>query len=301
MNKEKKGMLAAAVAYSIFGFSYLFAKMALNVEGVEPMILLCSRSAVSFIVLNLLVALRIFKINFKGKNMWPAIVLGLLQPLIFSTLENYGVKFTTTSFTGLIASISPVFSAILGVFLLREKPNWKQWLCIILSISGVMMVSLGGGNEGQNTVIGCVCLIAAYLVAALYSILSRKLSEGFTSVELTYVMFTVGFIGFTAMTFATYRGETIPMLANALSHNTFVISSLYLGVLSAILAYVLINYAVATLPVSRATIFSSFTTIISVLSGVIIMKDPFTWVSAVAFVLILFGVYGVNQFAAKTE
>lgn len=299
MSTEKKGMLAATVAYCIFGFSYLFAKMALSIDGVEPMILLCSRSTVSFVVLNLLVFTKVFKINFRGKNIWPAILLGLLQPLIFSTLENYGVKFSTTSFTGLIASISPVFSAILGVFLLREKPNWKQWICIVLSISGVMMVSLGGGNEGQNTVIGCVCLITAYLVAALYSILSRKLSKGFTSVELTYVMFTVGFVGFSSMTFATYRGETIPMLMNAWSHDTFVIASLYLGILSAIVAYILINYAVANLPVSRATIFSSFTTIISVLSGVIIMHDAFGWVSVVAFILILFGVFGVNQFVTK--
>lgn len=301
MTSEKKGMLAATVAYCIFGFSYLFAKLALSVEGVEPMILLCARNTVSFIVLNLLVLTRIFKINFRGKNIWPAVCLGLLQPLIFSTLENYGVKFSTTSFTGLIASLAPVFSAILGVFLLREKPNWKQWLCIALSIAGVMMVSLGGGNDGQNTVIGCVCLILAYLVAALYSILSRKLSKGFTSVELTYVMFTVGFIGFTSMAFITYRAATVAMLVNAFSNRTFLISSLYLGILSAIVAYVLINYAISQLPVSRATIFSSFTTIISVLAGIIIMKDPFTWVSGVAFVLILFGVYGVNQFARKSE
>ena len=63
MSTEKKGMLAATVAYCIFGFSYLFAKMALNVEGVEPMILLCSRSTVSFVVLNLLVFTKVFKIT----------------------------------------------------------------------------------------------------------------------------------------------------------------------------------------------------------------------------------------------
>lgn len=298
MSEERKGMLAATIAYSIFGFSYLFAKMALSVEGVEPMILLCSRSTVSFIVLNLLVLLRVFKINFKGKNIWPAILLGLLQPLIFSTLENYGVKFSTTSFTGLIASLAPIFSAILGVFLLREKPNWKQWLCIVLSIAGVAMVSLGG-DGGQNTIIGCLCLIGAYLVAALYSILSRKLSKDFTSVELTYVMFTVGFIGFTAMTFATYRGNTIPMLTSALSNQTFVISSLYLGILSAIVAYILINYAISKLPVSRATIFSSFTTLISVASGILIMDDDLTFTVGLSFLLILVGVYGVNYFAKK--
>ena len=300
MNTEKKGMLAAAVAYSIFGFSYLFAKMALSIDGVDPMILLCSRSTVSFVVLNLLVLTKVFKVHFKGKNIWPAILLGFLQPLIFSTLENYGVNFTTTAFTGLVASIAPVFSSILGVFLLGEKPNWKQWLCIVLSISGVIIVSLGG-DGGNNTLAGCLCLVGAYLVTALYSNLSRKFSQGFTSIELTYVMFTVGFIGFSTMTFATHGMQTISIILTAAGNKSFIIACLYLGILSAIAAYILINYAVSKLPVSRATIFSSFTTIISVLSGIIIMKDPFTWVSIVAFILILFGVYGVNRFADKNE
>jgi C1A family cysteine protease len=29
------------------------------------------------------------------------------------------------------------------------------------------------------------------------------------------------------------------------------------------------------------------------------MRDPFTWVSTLAFALILLGVWGVNRFAAK--
>ena len=41
MNNEKKGMLAAGIAYAIFGVSYLFSKMALEVA--EPVTLLCCR------------------------------------------------------------------------------------------------------------------------------------------------------------------------------------------------------------------------------------------------------------------
>ena len=41
MTEERKEMLAAGIAYSIFGLSYLFSKMALGVA--EPLILLCVR------------------------------------------------------------------------------------------------------------------------------------------------------------------------------------------------------------------------------------------------------------------
>ena len=67
MSEDKKGMLAAGVAYSIFGLSYLFSKMALNIT--EPMILLVARFSVTIIVLNLLVVFRVLKLNFKGKNL----------------------------------------------------------------------------------------------------------------------------------------------------------------------------------------------------------------------------------------
>ena len=66
MNDEQKGMLAAGTAYTIFGLSYLFSKMALNIA--EPLILLCARFTVTFIVLNLLVLTGAMKLNLRGKS-----------------------------------------------------------------------------------------------------------------------------------------------------------------------------------------------------------------------------------------
>ena len=78
------------------------------------------------------------------------------------------------------------------------QPNAKQWLCIAVSISGVMMVSLGT-SSGENTLLGCLCLLGAYLCGSIYSILVRKLSKDFTAFELTYVMFTEGFLFFAVL------------------------------------------------------------------------------------------------------
>lgn len=296
MSTERKSMLAAGVAYSIFGLSYLFSKMALGVT--EPMILLFVRFTITFLILNILVLTKVMKLNLRGKNLLGPILVGILQPVLYFILENYGLKYTTTSFTGIVSSISPIFTAILGVILLKEKPNLKQWICIVLSIIGVTMVSLGTPG-GENTLTGCLCLLGAYLVGALYSILIRSLSKQFSAFELTYIMFVIGFVFFAALTFGQYGGDTLPMLTTALSNGKFILSALYLGGASSVVAYLLANYALAHLPVTRATIFNSFATLVSVLSGVILMNDPFTVISAIAFLLILAGVTGVNSFADK--
>ena len=294
MTEEKKGMLAASLGYGIFGLSYLFSKMALNIT--TPMILLCVRFTITFLVLNLLAVTRIIRIDFKGKSLIGPICLGLLQPVLYFIFENYGLSYTTTSFTGMISSVSPVFTAALGALILREMPNRRQWLCILVSILGVLMVSLRSGG-GQNTWLGCLCLVIAYLSGAGFALLSRKMSKQFSPFELTYIMFTVGFVFFLGGAFVQHGAETLPMIQTALGNSSFIIAVLFLSLASSVCAYMLCNYALARLPVARMTIFNNVSTVVSVVAGVLVMGDPFTLTSVIAFVLILAGVWGVNHFA----
>ncbi len=296
MSGEKKGMIAASLAYVIFGLSYLFSKVALGI--VEPILLLAIRFTVTFLILNLLVLTRVLKLNLRGKKLGGPILLGILQPVLYFILENYGLKYTTTSFTGMLSALAPIFTTVVAALILKEIPNRKQWLCICISISGVLMVSLKTGG-GENTILGCVILVAAYFSGAFFSILSRKLSKEFSAFELTYIMFTVGFVFFGALAFAQNGEKTLPLAMDALSRSEFVIAVLYLGGLSSVGAYMLSNYSLAKLPVARSSIFQNLSTVVSVLAGVVIMGDPFGWVSLIAFALILVGVWGVNLFAEK--
>lgn len=298
MNSEKKGMLAAGIAYAIFGVSYLFSKMALDVA--EPVTLLCCRFFVTVLVMNLLVGTRLVKLNLKGKSLLGPVLLGVSQPILYFVLENYGLEYTTTSFTGMVSSVGPVFTAALGALMLKERPNLRQWLCIAVSISGVMMVSLGGSG-GENTLAGCLCLLGAYLCGSLYSILVRKLSKDFSAFDLTYVMFTEGFLFFAALLLIQNGAGTGAVILSAVSHSQFIISALFLGGVVSIGAFLLVNYSLARIPVARSAIFNCMSTLFSVLAGVIVMKDPFTWVSAVSFVLMMAGMWGVNHFADKAE
>lgn len=295
MNNERRAMLAAAAAYCIFGLSYLFSSVALDVVG-DPVILLAIRFCITFVALNILVATKIMKLELKGKNLLPPVLLGVLQPVLYFFMENYGLMYTSTAFTGMVSSVSPVFSALLGAVMLKEMPTRRQWIFIFVSIIGFMMVSLGA-NEGENTLPGCLCLIGAYASGAFYSILVRKLSRIFSAFELTYIMFTVGFAFFGGFAFVKYGGETVAIISGALGNGRFIGSALYLGVLASVFAYMMANYSLRHLTVARSTIFTSFSTVVSVVSGVVILGNNFTVLYGIAFVLMLIGVWGVNRYA----
>ena len=264
------------------------------------MVLLCVRFGVTVIALNLMVAFRVVKLELKGKKLGGAIVLGLLQPVLYFIFENYGLSFTTTSFAGMMSSISPVITAVLGAVLLKERPTLKQWVCIGISVSGVMLMTLRPGG-GQNTLAGCLCLVGAYFAGSLYTLLSRRLSRQFKPFDLTYVMFIIGFVFFTGGAVAENGADTLRVIAGALRHPEFVGGILFLSLLSSVGAFLLINYSLARLPVARAAIFNNLTVVVSMLAGVLIMKDPFGWMTALASVLILAGVWGVNRFGAETK
>jgi len=196
----------------------------------------------------------------------------------------------------MISALCPIFTAVLGAIFLRERPNRIQWLFSCVSILGVLLVSFGGSG-GQNTVLGCVCLLGAYFSGSFYSLLVRRLSKDFSAFELTYIMFTVGFVFFLFLPFVQFGSSAAGMLAGALGHRDFVIAAIYLGAVSSVGAYMLANYSLARLPVARQSVFQNMSTVISVLSGVLIMGDAFTPVSLISFALILLGVWGVNRYA----
>ena len=69
---------------------------------------------------------------------------------------------------------------------------------------------------------------------------------------------------------------------------------LYLAVVSSVCAFLLINFSVNYVSVAKISIFSNFTTVISVLAGIFLMKDTFSPVQLAGVVVIVLSVFGVS-------
>src|SRR5690554_4906530 len=118
----------------------MFTKIGLN--HYSTMELISYRFLLAAIVLELLKALKLIKVNFKGKNVKLVIMTAIFEPILYFLFEVEGVRLTSTSESGLMISLIPVFTAIFAWIILREKLRFRQIIFIILSVSGVILINV---------------------------------------------------------------------------------------------------------------------------------------------------------------
>ena len=81
----------------------------------------------------------------------------------------------------------------------------------------------------------------------------------------------------------------------------FWLAVVYLGVLSSGVAYGLLNFANSHLTVSESSLFSNVTTVVSVLAGVILLKEPFSLWQILGVAVILVCVFIANVSASSEK
>ena len=289
-NKTAAATAAILIVEIIFGFSFLFSKTAMNFAS--PFVLIADRFSVAFIGLTVVMLVTKTKIRI-GKDIWKPIVMAMFQPVLYFIFESYGIKMTTSSFSGVMISLIPIVSMIAGIFVLHEFPSALQYLFCGISVGGVVIMTLSGKSEGIITPLGVVCLFLAVVSCVAFNITSRKLSESFTVFERTYAMTAAGALIFNVLALIENKGS-ITALAKPLEEPAFLVSVLYLGGLSSVVAFMLQNYSNTYLPVAKTSVFAGISTMVSVLAGVIFLHEKMTFFSVIAIIMIISGVMGVQ-------
>lgn len=290
-------MGAAFFACFVFGLSFIFSKMALNI--VTPAILLTFRFGLAFILLNLLLLTGKVRFSLKGKSLGWLILLGLLQPVLYFFCENYGIQMTTATFSAAMIALIPIAAMLGGMIFLKEIPSVLQAIFLVMSVAGAVFMALLKGSEGTVTVLGVILLIGAVVASASYNALSRRLSGEFSAFERTYLMFVVGLVFFCPMALWE-TGFDFGLLFSYLRYPEVVGAAVFLGAVCSVMAFLCLNYANTHLPVARTTSFSNVTTVVSVFAGVA-LGESFNVATLVAAVLIIVGVWGVQKFKKEPK
>ena len=296
-NKTFLATLAALTAQVIFGFSFLFTKIALR--SATPFVLLADRYLIAFLVMTVIVIVTKTRLCFT-KGLWKLLLMSLFQPVLYFLFETYGIQMTSSSFSAVMIAMIPVISMISGIFLLKEIPTPMQYVFTALSVAGVIFMAYLGTSSGTVTPLGILLLFGAVVSSVGYNIISRQLSTEFTALERTYAMMLIGFLVFMGIALVETRGNLVSVLM-PFRNTGFLSGVLYLGVISSVLAFFLMNYANSYLPVSKTTIFSNLTTVVSVFAGVCFLKEPFSRQAFFATLLIVVGVWGVQLQKVKIE
>ena len=292
-NKTIPATIAAIATCTIYGLSFMSTRLAL--QEVSPTILLGVRFLLAFLCMNLVIAFSKNKIRLKGKPVCRFLLLGLSQPVIYFISETEGIRLTNSSFSGIMISLIPVVAAALSAIFLKNRLKADKILWILCSVLGVVVISTAQRGSGTVEFKGILCLLGAVFAASVFSILSISLADAFSSLERTYVMMLMGCVVFTGRAILTEGATFGTQLLQVLTNRNAILPILYLSVLSSVVAFFCQNYSITYLGATKASTFSNITPVVSVIAGVLIMKEPFSLLYIAGIMLILLGVYMVNR------
>ncbi|MCI5688853.1 MAG: DMT family transporter [Emergencia sp.] len=287
---EKKWFVYALVPLCalMWGLSYLGTSVTL--KHLEIMELLALRWTVSALLFLVLIALRVVKVKFKGKNVKLVVLVGILQPCIYATFETLGVKYTSTSESSIFIATIPLMVLLISALVLHQKTSKRTIGAIFLAFLGVLVCvyfspnfSLGGKG------IGYVFLIGAVISGALYTLCSSKAAAEFDAIEVTFTLSIIGAICFNAISFAMGNGVRGYVLC--FTDTTVLAGVLFLGVCCSCLCYLIYNFVLGKLPTTiGANLVANSVTAVGVLSGCLFAGDPFGWYTVAGVALTITGV-----------
>ena len=299
---EKKAYLATIIAIVLFGFSFMFLKIALTENGGRIFDVLSYRFILSSIIILLLKFCKIIRLDFKGKSLRMLFMMCLLQPVLYFILEVIGVSKVASSEAGMMLSVMPVFTIVMGSIFLKERITRRQVFFILVSISGIILINVMSYQPGNSSNLGRFVLLLSIATGSMYSILSRKLSLEFTPIERTFAMQLIGGGAFFMISLSTNLwNRTVASYFSNLANPRLLFPILYLGIGCSLVAFFLLNYAVTHLEVSKTSILTNLAPIVSILAGVLILNERFLWYHFVGSVIILLGVIGATWFSPRAK
>lgn len=296
--KYTRPMLAAVGVYTIWGFSFLASKCAQTVAS--PFVVLMYRFDIACLVMALPWVCGRQKVRLRGKNVKALFCLGLCEPVIYFIGEQYGIRNTDSAFSGVMIAVIPIVTLLMASVFLKERPSGRQWMFSLLSIAGVVAITLMAGGGGEVKILGVAFLLLAVLSGSAYAVISRAISDDFTVYERSLVMQLMGAVFYTAAAFFENRAD-LTMILMPLSSQGFLFGILYLSLGASAAGYMLYNYAVSNAPIANVSSLCNLTTVLSVIAGVAVLHETFSAGSAVALMVILIGIWGVQRFSPKEE
>lgn len=296
MDKNKNVLVyIAAVSFAIIiGLSFLFTKVSLDLA--EPLDILAHRFTISFVVIMIPILFKWVKVNYNPERIKKIVPLAVLYPILFFGFQTFGLQYATSSEAGILLASAPIFTLILATYFLKEKTNTLQKISVLVSVSGVLYILImKGSNLDIGNTRGIILLILSALCMAGYNVIARKLSREFTIVELTFVMITVSFLVFNSLSLGKHLiNGTVSAFFSPFRNLNFLISILYLGVLSSLVTFLLTNYILSKIEASKMSVFANLGTVISIIAGVVFLNESIYYYHIIGSILIVGGVVGTN-------
>ena len=287
MNYEKTpaGHLAAFVTILIWGTTFISTKVLLR--SFSPVEILFIRFIIGYLALWMVCPGNLVLDSRKQEYLFAA--AGLCGITMYYLLENIALTFTLASNVGVIISIAPFFTAILNcLFLGGSRPGKRFFTGFLLAMAGICFISFGSSAALSINPVGDVLAVAAAVIWAVYSTLTKKISAlGYGTIQTTRRTFFYGILFMVPAILIMDFHVTLDRIINPLN----LCNLLFLGLGASALCFVTWILAVKLLGSVRTSVYIYMVPVITTVSSAIILKEPVTITAVCGILLTLAGLF----------
>jgi drug/metabolite transporter (DMT)-like permease len=291
VERSLSALTKALFAVVVWGASFIATKMA--VAEVSPVTVVWLRFAMGVAVLGWVVAARRQLALPSRSDLGYFALLGFLGIALHQWLQSNGLVTSQASTTAWIVAATPVFMALLGWVILRERVRLVTVAGIALAAAGVLVVvsrgDLSAVAAGRFGAPGDLLILASAPNWAVFSVLSRKGLQRHSSAVMMFWVMTLGWL----MTSALWLAGPGPSDVARLSAQGWG-AVLFLGIACSGLAYIFWYDALRDLPASQVGAFLYIEPLIAVAVAAAILGEPVVLATLLGGLAILAGVWIVS-------
>lgn len=296
MSKHMKGIIYATITSTLYGLSFMVTKGATDSLGVFE--LLGPRFLLALVVMMLLKITGVIKLTITKEKLLSYLPVTLIFPLTYFISETYGIMMTTAGESGIIIASIPLVTLLISSVVSKAIPKRNEVIGIIMTLIGLLMIVLSAGLSVSLNLPGYLLLFVAVLSYAMYTILVFS-KTSVTATEKTFLSILTSTVVFVILGF--FESGSLLNFIRPFRELNFLVPILYLGLLSTVVAFFFNMLSIEHLGASRAASFEGLTTFVSIISGVLFLKEPFGLYQGISALLIIAGIIIANLEPRKVK
>ncbi|HBS86686.1 MAG: hypothetical protein A2W91_11710 [Bacteroidetes bacterium GWF2_38_335] len=283
MNSAFKVYLSIILSMSFWGFSFVWSSIALRT--LEPFTVVLTRLLISVPLLFVMAVFlkKLQKID--RKDYLSILILAGFQPLLYFIGESYGINESSATVSSVIIATIPLFVPFAAWIFLKEKISLMNFAGIIVSVAGVLVISLE--KSFSANLFGILMLFLAVAAAVGYSIRVKKLTEKYNPLTLISYQNLTGIFLFLPFFLITDLNTV-----NVTDYTSDTITSLLLlSVFASSAAFVLFIYSIKHLGVIKTGAFSNAIPVMTAIIAWIVLDEELTIQKSIGILIVISGLF----------
>jgi len=213
-------------------------------------------------------------------------LLGFFEPFLYFMGECYGINLISPTLGSILISLIPLLVPIPAKYIFRERFSFTNYIGLVISITGVILVMAGDRGAGTGAITGVLLMLVAVVSAVFHSIYVRKLSEHYSSFTIVTYQSTFGFLYFIPVFLFTEFNQFIHQ------HHSFIsyLPVIKLAVFSSTLAFLLFVYSIKNIGMARTNVFINLIPVFTAILSYLILKEAFGPVKIAGILVVITGI-----------